>query len=112
MSTENRGAERFSDFAKVQADKLSRLPGILQDLSRTGCRVKFSHVDSVDSSSEFTMIITPAPEYGMNAFEIVVKPVWTVQSADSCKIGFTVLHSVGTRDYIRYIEKLSDANRL
>lgn len=111
MSKDNRGAQRFPDFARAEAGSISKLPGILQDLSRTGCRVKFPHVDSVDTSAEFVMMIIPSPEHKMDGFEIVVKPVWMAKSIDSCKIGFSVLNSVGTRDYLRYIEKLAHANK-
>ena len=109
MDNDNRKAERFQDFARVEAKKISKLPGILQDLSKTGCRIKFSHNVTIDTSSEFSITITPSPMYKMPEFEIIVKPVWTVASVDSCKIGFTVLNSVGTRDYLRYIEKLAKA---
>lgn len=99
---------RFQDFARARINELCQLPGFLEDVSRTGCRVRFSHVTDIDTEQEYTLYIQPALKSGLGEFSLVVQPQWIQRNGDSVDIGFAVLHSPGIRQFTRYVEHLED----
>lgn len=109
MSSENRQMPRYRDFARAWIEDLSQLPGVLEDVSKTGCKVRFSHVFPVDSDREYLMTVHPACRSGIREFELVVRPEWVRERDNSLDIGFSILHSPGSRSHHSYIELLSES---
>jgi hypothetical protein len=107
MGIDNRQTPRFRDFARAKIEGLCQLPGILADVSRTGCRVRFSHRLEVDVDREYTLTVLPALRSGIREFELIVKPEWVRSSGDSLDIGFSILHSPGIRDFAKYVSILA-----
>ena len=108
MSIENRQTPRFRDFARARITDLCQLPGFLEDVSRTGCRVRFTHAFELDTDREYILTVLPAFRSGLKEFDLVVKPQWTRDDEDSFEIGFNVLHSPGTRSFHRYVDILAE----
>ena len=108
MSIENRMAPRFNDFARARIDELCRLPGFLEDVSKTGCKVRFSHITDIDIDREYTLTVLPALRSGIGEFSLTVKPQWVRRAGDSVEIGFGVFHCPGICHFLRYVEILSD----
>ncbi len=106
MSTDNRQSPRFRDFARARVDELCQLPGFLEDVSKTGCKVRFSHEFEVDSEREYTLTIQPASRSGIREFDLTVRPEWVRKDDDAVEIGFSILHSPGVRQFHRYVELL------
>ena len=107
MSIDNRQTPRFRDFARARIEELCHLPGFLEDVSKTGCKVRFSHDFEVDADREYTLTIQPAGRSGLREFELTVKPEWVERDEDSLEIGFSVLRSPGTRSFFKYVELLA-----
>jgi len=108
MSTDNRLAPRFHDFARARINELCTFPGFLEDVSKTGCRVRFSHVSDIDTDREYTLTILPALRSGIEEFILVVKPEWVRRLSDAVEIGFNVLRSPGSRQFCRYVDILAE----
>ena len=108
MSIENRIAPRFSDFASAKISELCCLPGYLEDVSKTGCKVRFSHIFDIDTDREYTLTVLPALRSGIKEFELVVRPCWVKTEADFVEIGFNVLMSPGIRLFSRYVDILAE----
>lgn len=108
MSITNRQLPRYRDFARARVTELSCMPGVIEDVSRGGCKVRFSHSIEIDSEREYSLTVHPCPGSGFTEFELVVRPQWSEVTEDSTEIGFTVLHSPGIRDFHRYVALLSE----
>ena len=57
MKKEHRKEERFYEFGRVEAGQISVLPGVLDDISETGCRVHFTNPVDVDMENDYTLLI-------------------------------------------------------
>lgn len=107
MSIDNRQDPRIRDFARARIDELCCLPCFLEDVSKTGCKVRFSQDIEIDTDREYTLTVLPAFRTGIKEFDLVVRPQWISRSADSVEIGFSVLCSPGIRQFSRYVEILA-----
>ena len=108
MSVENRQMPRIRDFARARINELCQLPCFLEDVSKTGCKVRFSHIFDIDIDREYTLTVLPAFRSGIKEFDLVVKPMWIEKSRTSVEIGFSVLHCPGIRHFARYVDILAE----
>jgi len=107
MNRENRHEPRFRDFTRAVIDELCPFPGYLEDVSTTGCKVRFTHSFEIDIDQEYTLSIQPGIKSPMKEFVLTVKPEWFQDDGENIEIGFTVLRSPGARQYITYVETLA-----
>ena len=107
MSIDNRQTQRFRDFARARINELCQLPGFLEDVSKTGCRVRFCHAFEVDTDREYNLTVLPALRSGLKEFDLIVRPEWIRNAKDSLDVGFCILHSPGIRQYLKYVEILA-----
>ncbi|MDR2898001.1 MAG: PilZ domain-containing protein [Spirochaetaceae bacterium] len=112
MISNNRKEPRFDDFAPVDVQGLCRLPGILENISLTGCSVRFPLPFQVRKNTEYTIQVRPARKTGLTPFTLIGTPVWTFQSAGTTKIGFQVLHSPGSKTLRQYVNLLSASEEI
>jgi len=108
MSIDNRLVPRFRDFARARINELCCLPGFLEDVSKTGCKVRFSHVRELDTDREYTLTVLPALRSGIAEFSLTVIPQWISRIEDAVEIGFAVLPCPGIRHFSRYVDILAD----
>lgn len=111
MSMNNRQMPRFSDFARARLDELCHLPGFLEDVSKTGCKVRFSETFEIDTEQEYTLTVLPALRSGLKEIELLVRPEWVSKKGESICVGFCVLHSPGIRQYLKYVDILAQIDQ-
>ncbi len=104
---EQRRDERYDDIGRVDAPNLCPLSGVLQDISMTGCRIKFPVQCTVDMESEVELTITPAHKKAGQPIVLIGQPQWVKDETDSCEIGLKLLHSPGSRLLGEYIQRLA-----
>jgi hypothetical protein len=107
MSIDNRQTPRLPDFARARINELCQLPCFLEDVSKTGCRVRFSQNIDIDCEREYNLTVLPALRSGLKQFDIIVRPQWVKNSPDSTEIGFIVLCSPGIRTFNQYVQTLA-----
>jgi hypothetical protein len=107
MSNENRQTPRLPDFARARIEELCQLPCFLEDVSKTGCKVRFSQRIELDMDKEYALTVLPAFRSGLKEFDIVVRPQWLKPGKDSTEIGFAVLCSPGMRAFGQYVQALA-----
>ncbi len=110
MSVTKRNSCRFQDYARVDVGELSIFPGILENISLEGCRVRFPSHPEADTETEYTMVIHPTRKKGMQPFSLIGRPVWSVEHPDSVEIGFILLKSPGSRQLAEYIDYLETSD--
>jgi hypothetical protein len=107
MSVDNRQMPRIRDFARVKIKELCCLPCFLEEVSKTGCKVRISQLLEIDTDREYTLTVLPALHTGLKEFSLTVLPQWVRTDVNFVEIGFSVLHCPGIRQFARYVEILA-----
>lgn len=111
MRTEKRKHQRLEDIGKVNASDLCLFPGVLVDVSKLGCRVRFPASFLVNTDVEYELKISPVRFSCFEPFLIMARPIWQKTTDDSTEVGFTILHSPSFKKFDSYIEKLIEEKR-
>lgn len=107
---EHRATVRYEDFARIQAPDVCVFPGVLIDISDSGCRVRFPASVSLDTEGVYEINVVPSCKLGLQPFGMTVQPVWADDGADASEIGFEILSVTDSRHFDRYLEVLHDSS--
>lgn len=107
MSFEQRKDERFDDIGRVDAPELCVFPGILEDISMLGCKIRFPAVIELDLESDVELKVTPTRRDACQNLSLIGHPMWLHAENDATVIGFRFLRSPDSRILNKYIEKLA-----
>lgn len=107
MANDNRKEERFLDIGRVDAVDICSLPGVLDDISLSGCKVHFPVPVSIDEENDYEMHIRPASKCTLEPFVLICHPEWKiVKENNETQIGFSILRSPDSPQLASYIEEL------
>ncbi|MFA6937227.1 MAG: PilZ domain-containing protein [Treponema sp.] len=106
MNSENRQNVRYEDIGRVDAAEICTLPGVLNDISLTGCKVHFPIPVTIDMEGDFELKIKPAQKSSEDPFVLVCHPQWVKDNNGETEIGFSILRSPDTPLLANYIEEL------
>jgi len=106
MNSENRQDVRYADIGRVDASGVCALPGVLDDISLTGCKVHFPIPVVIDMENDFELKIKPAQKSSNNPFVLVCHPQWIKENNGETEVGFKILRSPDTPQLASYIEEL------
>ena len=109
MFTDQRKDERIIDVGRVEAPELCVFPGILEDISMFGSKIRFPAPVDVELNMDVDLTISPSGNTSQ-PLKIIAQPKWVKKEGNSTEIGFKFLRSPGTRLLNAYIEKLALAN--
>ncbi len=106
MKRKSRMNERFEEIGRVKAEQICILPGVLDDISLSGCKVHFPNPISLDMENDYEISVDFANTELKDTLKLLVHPQW--QSADSSEtvIGFKILCSPDTPKLKAVIELL------
>lgn len=110
MSRNQRRDERFEYYGCVTSDEICSLPGRLEDISLSGCRVRFPVPVSMDMDDDYTVNIKLSNNNSTSTLPVLCHPEWNRQEDGQSEIGFSFLHSLNTpklESYIRHLQKSS-----
>ncbi len=102
-----RGSERFDDFARVVCPSLCIVSGSLTDISDTGFKAEFSAPCTVDTEKEYEIQLRLS-RISSEVLELLAQPVWSDfnESEGKTSIGFSILHSKDSARLNSYIKML------
>ena len=106
MQKEERNSERFDDIGRFESKALCALPATLQNISKTGCCVRYQFPVTIDSDNDYEAKITFARVAAEGSFQLLCHPQWIKQAGSVTDIGFLFLPS--TKDYGRLAEYIKD----
>ncbi|MCQ2240753.1 hypothetical protein [Treponema sp.] len=108
MRKELRGEERYSEIGRVECEQISALPGVLDDISISGCRVHFPFPVDVNEENEYTMFIQLSRAEFPDKLQLLCSPQWYAENEKDCQteIGFSFLRSPDSPELARFIESL------
>ena len=102
-----RMAERFDDFARIECPELCIVSGVLTDISKTGFKAEFNAPCEVDTEKEYTVQIRLS-RIAAEKLELLVRPIWTKFNDGKTEIGFSILHSKDSTRLEQYITLLTE----
>lgn len=112
MKKDLRKAVRFLEIARVECQELCALPGVLDDISCTGCRVHFPGILNLnsDSESQLDLFIRFSNPDLPQELKLVVVPLRIVEHAEESEteVGFKIMRSPDTPLLKECIEKLQE----
>lgn len=108
MAKNQRQSDRFNDFGRVESSALSLIPGVLTDISITGCKVRFPISLTLDMDADYPLKIRTSRKNESSPLSLIGHPQWVKNEDGSTVIGFSFLHSPDTARLKFYIQQLSD----
>ena len=108
--SENRVGKRYEDFARIEAPELCVLPGVLVNISKTGCRVRFPIPVENKTNSIFELNIFPCCKKDLKPFCVSAKPIWKDCEQTNSEFGFSFVNSMEKTKLKNYLEVLKKSS--
>lgn len=111
MGEEKRQQPRFNEIGRIFSQEICALPGILDDISVSGCKVHYTFPVVVDLENEYDMEILPSSTADLTPLKLKCLPQWVKEQDGNTYIGFKVLYSPDANrlnDFISHLEELSE----
>ncbi len=103
---EHRVGERYADFARIEAPELCVLPGVLVNISKTGCCVRFPIPVESRQDSLCEIRIQPCCKAGLKPFRVMAKQIWKICGAPNSELGFSFVNSMDPARLKNYLDVL------
>lgn len=110
MRNDNRKEKRFADIGRVDSVDICSLPGVLDDISLSGCKVHFPVPVTVDMENDYEVKIRPANKCSLEPLNLICHPQWNKNEGSESQIGFKILRSPDTPQLNSYIEELNNSD--
>lgn len=110
MSEENRQHTRYEEIGRVTAPEICALPGVLDDISATGCKIHYSFPVVVDLDSEYEVKISPLHHADQQPLNLICNPQWVKELEGNTYIGFKIQYSPDVNKlnaFISHMEEIS-----
>lgn len=111
MNSDTRKTERYDDIGRVDAPAISPMPGVLDNISMTGCKVHYPFPVTVNPEDDIELSIMFARAATEGRFTLLCHPQWVKNGDDFTEIGFKFLPSKDLVHISDYIEDLYMENR-
>ncbi len=111
MKEENRQNFRYPEIGRITAPELCALPGILDNISNTGCKVHFPVSVVVDLEAEYMIKVTLSRSFEENPLQLMCKPMWVNEDKGNTQIGFQILYSpddARLREFISFLQEMNE----
>ena len=110
MEHENRLHTRYEEIGRITAPEICALPGILDDISLSGCKVHYSFPVVVDLENEYDVRISPLHGSNSSPLNLICSPQWVNETGGNTYIGFKIHYSPDAHkleQFIKYLESIS-----
>lgn len=103
---ELRKHERYEDFGRVECPQLCFVHGVLDNISKTGCKVHFDAPVSVSLEGDYELQVRLSRD-SQELVTLVCRPRWIQDDNGTTSIGFEILRSPSTARLDAYIIQLA-----
>ena len=110
MGIENRQNPRYPEIGRITAPELCPLPGILDNLSLTGCKIHFPVSVVVDLETEYMIKVSLTRSID-EPLQLMCKPMWVTENQGSTQVGLQILYSpddARLREFISYLQEMDE----
>ena len=108
MSRDLRREERFEHYGCATADELCSFSGRLEDISLSGCRIRFPVPVTMDMDNDYKVNIKLSGNDKVSVIPVLCHPEWNRVEDGQSEIGFSFLHSLSTprlESYVRHLQE-------
>lgn len=102
MGTVVRRHTRYSDFGKVECPAICLVHGVLDDISKSGCKVHFDAPISISLEKDYEIRFRLSHS-AQEPMLLVCHPQWIKENKGSASVGFAILRSPDTAKLESYI---------
>lgn len=89
MKSERRNATRYEEIGRVDSTELCALPGVMDDISETGCKVHFPVPVTLDKEREYELTIRMPGKGEASSITLVSRPEWIRDLPEGSELGFS-----------------------
>lgn len=100
-----RKSMRFADIGRIDAPQICVLPGVLDNISREGCKIHYTFPVVLDLDNDYEIKITPA-SCPMKPLTLLCHPQWVKEDKGITEIGFSILRSPDYSRLLGYVDTL------
>jgi hypothetical protein len=111
MIPDKRKLIRFDDVGRVDVAGICVFPGILLDISGSGCRSRFPYSRDFNADCDYELKIYPVRKKNVSPFTLIGQPRWQRHEGQATEIGFEFLHSPGGKQLEAYLAALELEDR-
>ncbi len=111
MSEENRQHTRFQEIGRIEAQEICALPGVLEDISSSGCKIHYSFPVVIDLETEYEIKISPLHQAEQSPLKLICLPQWVNEQDGNTYIGFKILYSPDANRLASFITHLEDISK-
>lgn len=111
MGIENRKNPRYPEIGRVIAPELCALPGILDNISLSGCKVHFPVSVVIDLDSEYMIKIALTRSMDEAPLQLMCKPMWVTEDKGVTQVGLEILYSpddARLRDFVSFLQEMNE----
>ena len=110
MGAEDRKSERYEDFGRFECPEICMVHGVLEDISKTGCKVHFDAPISISRENDYDIRLRLSHS-AQAPLALVCHPQWVKDDGTSADIGFAFLRSPDTARLESYVAMLHTETR-
>lgn len=111
MSAENRQHTRFEEIGRVNAPEICALPGVLDDISASGCKIHYSFPVVVDLENEYDVKISPLHHPDQAALNLICIPQWVKEQDGNTYIGLKIQYSPDANRLLSFISHMEEISK-
>ena len=111
MGIENRQHPRYPEIGRIIAPEICALPGILDNISFTGCKIHFPVSVVVDLDAEYMIKIALSRSPDDTPLQLMCKPMWVKENQGNTQMGLQILYSpddARLREFIAYLQEMGE----
>lgn len=110
MSDENRVSTRYKEIGRILIPDVSSFPGVLDDISISGCKIHFLMPVVIDLENEYNVKILLSRNSTENPLNLYCKPQWAKECQGATQIGMKIIFSPDMKRLESFIEDLRNEN--
>lgn len=106
-----RKSTRYDEIGRIDAPQICAVPGVLENISKDGCKVHFPVPVALDIENDYELVMTPASTVGGAAgmrFTLLCHPQWAQEGKGSTEIGFAILRSPDYPRFAEFVQTVED----
>ena len=108
MKKELRKATRYDNIGRVESEAICPLPGVLDDISLSGCRMHFPALFTLDMENDYQIKFKISYKSNLIAMDLICHPEWQrANEENGTDLGFSFLRSPDTPELVSFISELS-----
>lgn len=111
MGEEKRQQPRYDEIGRIFSQEICALPGILDDISVSGCKVHYTFPVVVDLENEYEVKLSPLHQMDSTPMQLICQPQWANEVDGNTMIGMKILYSPDKKRLEKFIQQLQEKEK-